>query len=84
MPERLDKPESWRQWKSDEEQFKGMKDVLDKVRKQESTITEFFCIDLKRDWWDKGPISQRFVKMDTTGDACRVVVAASADNGWKA
>ena len=88
-PEKLTKPEEWRNWKSDvedycEEQFSGMKEILDKVKKSEEEINEAWFDPTEEEWWQKGEMLWRFLKRYTTSESKKVIQGVREDNGWEA
>ena len=88
-PSVLEKDDQWRRWKSDvedyaEETFMGMKDVMDKVKDSEGMIEEDWFDGAHEDWWNKGEALWRFLKRYAGGEARRVVLGVSEDNGWEA
>ena len=88
-PSVLEKDDQWRRWKSDvedyaEETFMGMKDIMDRVKDSEAMIEEFWFDGVHADWWNKGEALWRFLKRYAGGEARRVVLGVSEDNGWEA
>ena len=89
IPVVLEKDDQWRRWKSDvedytEETFAGMKEVLDKVKDADVSIEESWFIGAEEHWWNKGEALWRFLKRYAGGEARRVVLGVSEDNGWEA
>ena len=89
LPEKLSKQEEWRQWRSDvedycEQQFRGMKGQLDRVRKETGVIGSVDFATVEGEWWDKGAELWRFLKNYTLNEAKKVVLAVAEDNGWEA
>jgi len=89
LPDKLTKTDEWKQWKSDvedycQEHFDGMKELLEKVRKIETEITEEYFEFEAGDWWSKGEMLWRFLKKYTGGEARKVVTGVRKDNGWEA
>ena len=88
-PSVLEKEDQWRRWKSDiedyaEETYDGMKDVLEKVRDSEVVVDEAWFAGVNESWWNKGESLYRFLKHYVGGEARRVVLGVSEDNGWEA
>ena len=88
-PSILEKDEHWRRWKSDvedysEETYRGMKDMLDKVRDAEGAVGEAWFTGADEQWWSKGEPLYRFLKRYVGGEARRVVLGVGDDNGWEA
>ena len=54
LPEKLEKQVSWRQWRSDvedycEEKFQRMKDIIQKARREDRSVKEWFFVDMGKD-----------------------------------
>jgi len=91
LPDKLEKREDWRQWKSDvedycEELFEGMKDILEKVKKSEDPVDHLWFHVNEEHWWERGEMLWRFLKRYTAvgGEGRKVVMGVRDDNGWEA
>ena len=91
LPDKLAKTEEWKGWKSDvedycEENFPGMKEMLEKVKKSETEVNELWFGPHDDQWWARSEMLWRFLKRYTKLhiDAKKVVVGTRDDNGWEA
>ena len=79
-PDKLAKQEDWKSWKSDvedycEENFPGMKDILERIAKADKGIDESWFDVNEDDWWQRGDMFWRFLKRYThVGTDARKVV----------
>jgi hypothetical protein len=84
-PFKLENSEDYRKWMDEvqdycDEVLVGMKDQLIKVKTIQHEIKQ---IDLPTEWWNKNETLAKFLKKYTGGDANRVVMTISNDNGWE-
>jgi hypothetical protein len=88
-PSVLSGTEHWKKWKGDVEEYLEelvpcFKDMLDIVKKSEEDIDQSFFNDVDESWWEYTDQLWRLLRRYSEGEARRVVLSVSCDNGWDA